>query len=339
MLACVKSNDLLAYLKSVEGFVVLMFHYFIVSVLIGIAILRGSVAFADNSNNFALKPDYQLQPASLIEIAPRYRYAIIAELSTGKLMVYERVSSGQFVLQETMPSSIGQQGYGKVLEGDNKTPVGIYRVTSHLTPKQLDDFYGHAAYPVNYPNAWDKLNNRTGFGIWLHAEPMGLKEKTRPLLDSNGCLVLSNNDIDKIKQYIDVGYTYIVMTPKVKMVPVGEVAKLRGEIQERLDAWRSSWEARDPEPYLAFYSKNFSNLEKNWSEWVSYKTRVNNTKKFITIGTSDVGIYAYPGEENILWVEFYQTYNSNNYQSKGWKRQLWKLEPDNEWRIIYEGGG
>jgi murein L,D-transpeptidase YafK len=238
-----------------------------------------------------------------------------------------------------MKTSIGLQGYGKTLEGDNKTPVGIYRITSHLTPEQLDDFYGHAAYPVNYPNAWDKMHNRTGFGIWLHAEPMGYKEKTRPLLDSNGCIVLSNNDIDEIKQYIDVGYTYIVMTPKMKIAPVEQVQKLRKAIHKRLDNWQLSWETREPQPYLSFYSKNFSNLEKNWQEWVDYKTRINKLKQFIKIGVSDIGIYAYPGEENMLWVEFYQTYQSSNYLSKGWKRQLWKLESDNVWRIIYEGGG
>lgn len=289
--------------------------------------------------DFSLKPDYNLQPASLIDVAPRYRFALISELSSGKLNVYERQSNGRFLLVSTMKTSIGLQGYGKSIEGDNKTPVGVYRITSHLTPEQLDDFYGHAAYPVNYPNAWDRLNKRTGYGIWLHAEPMGLKEKTRPLLDSNGCIVLSNNDIDQIKNYIDVGYTYIVMTPKIKLVPVKQVEDLRKKIHERLEGWRASWQALKPSPYLAFYSKQFSNLEKDWQQWVDYKTRINKLKKFIKIGVSDIGIYAYPGEKDMLWVEFYQTYQSSNYLSKGWKRQLWKLEADNVWRIIYEGGG
>jgi len=161
-----------------------------------------SISAFSESNEFSLLPDYKLQPASLIDVAPRYRHVMIAELSSGKLFIYERLANGRFLLLETMRTSIGLQGYGKDVEGDNKTPVGVYRIISHLTPEQLDDFYGHAAYPLNYPNVWDRLNNRTGYGIWLHAEPIGLKEKTRPLLDSNGCVVLSNNDIDKIKQYI-----------------------------------------------------------------------------------------------------------------------------------------
>lgn len=291
------------------------------------------------SEDFRLLPDHTMQPKSLIDVADRYPHAIISELSTGKLYVYQRQADDSFLLLETMKTSIGKDGYGKNIEGDNKTPVGVYRIVSHLTPTQLDDFYGHAAYPVNYPNAWDKRNQRTGYGIWLHAEPMGLKEKTRPLLDSNGCVVLSNNDIDKINQYIDVGYTYIVMTPKVEMVPVAQVARLRKHIHQRIDDWQRAWESLAPAPYLAFYSADFNNLEKNWDQWVSYKKRVNGSKKFIDINISDVGIYDYPGEKNMLWVEYYQTYRSSNFESNGWKRQLWKLEADNVWRIIYEGGG
>ncbi|ODS22607.1 hypothetical protein AB835_13280 [Candidatus Endobugula sertula] len=291
------------------------------------------------SSAFSLLPDYNLQPASLVDVAQLYRYAMISELTTGTLYVYERRNNGRFLLVDTMALSIGKEGYGKSVEGDNKTPVGVYRITSHLTPDQLDDFYGYAAYPVNYPNAWDRLNGRTGYGIWLHAEPMGLKEKNRPLLDSNGCIILSNNDIDKVKQYIDVGYTYIIMTPKVKMVPVSQIKKLRETIYKKLDEWQVAWETLQPQPYLSFYSKDFFNLEKNWSQWVSYKTRIHKLKKFIDISVSEVGIYAYSGERDIMWVEFYQSYRSSNFQSQGWKRQLWKLEQDDEWRIIYEGGG
>ncbi len=291
------------------------------------------------SPNFNLLPDHTMQPASLVDVAPAYPHAIIAELSTGKLYIYKRQSDGRFLLLETMKTSIGKEGFGKSIEGDNKTPVGVYRIVSHLTPEQLDDFYGHAAYPVSYPNAWDRLQERTGFGIWLHAEPMGLKDKTRPLLDSNGCIVLSNNDIDKINQYIDIGYTYIVMTPKVNMVPVEQIQSKRQLLHQRINEWQSAWETLKDEPYLSFYSKKFSNLEKDWTEWVAYKKRIHKYKKFIDIGISDIGIYAYPGEKDMVWIEYYQTYKSSNFESKGWKRQIWQLESDNVWRIIYEGGG
>lgn len=279
------------------------------------------------------------QPAALIDVAPNYSRALIAELALGKLHVFERNDIGQFDLLKTIDISIGKEGMGKNLEGDNKTPIGVYRITSYLTQTQLDDFYGHAAYPINYPNAWDRLHKKTGHGIWLHGEPVGTFDKTRPYLDSDGCVVMSNNELDELTQYLDIGYTYFVSTPKMKMASADAIKKIREEIYARMHGWEKAWESKNAEDYLSYYSKAFNNLEKDWTAWSYYKKRVNGSKKFIDIGFSDVGIYAYPNEENLYWVEFYQSYRSSNYRSRGWKRQIWQRDPDGELRIIYEGGG
>ena len=36
---------------------------------------------------------------------------------------------------------------------------------------ELTDFYGTGAYPISYPNEWDKRQGRNGHGIWLHGTP------------------------------------------------------------------------------------------------------------------------------------------------------------------------
>jgi murein L,D-transpeptidase YafK len=279
------------------------------------------------------------QPAALIEVAPRYHRALVAELELGKLHVFERNQLGHFDLLKTIDISIGKEGMGKTLEGDNKTPIGVYRIESYLTQAQLDDFYGHAAYPINYPNAWDRLHQRTGYGIWLHGEPVGTFDKTRPFLDSNGCVVMSNNEIDDLRQYLEVGYTYVVSTPKMKMASIDTIKILREKIYARLYGWEEAWESQDLEDYLSYYSESFNNLKQDFTAWSKHKKRVNRLKRFINISFSDVGIYAYPNEENLYWIEFYQSYRSSNYNSEGWKRQMWQREPDGELRIIYEGGG
>jgi len=38
----------------------------------------------------------------------------------------------------------------------------------------LSDFYGAGAYPVNFPNIWDRRKQRSGHGIWLHGLPKGI---------------------------------------------------------------------------------------------------------------------------------------------------------------------
>jgi murein L,D-transpeptidase YafK len=179
------------------------------------------------------------------------------------LHIFERNDLGQFDLLKTIDVSIGKEGFDKNVEGDNKTPVGVYRIVSYLTQTQLDDFYGHGAYPINYPNAWDRLHNKTGYGIWLHGEPVGIFDKTRPFLDSNGCVVMSNNEIDGLGKYLDVGYTYVVSTPKMELVSAEEVKVIRDKIYERLHGWEKAWESKNSDDYLSYYSQSFNNIKQN----------------------------------------------------------------------------
>ncbi len=84
--------------------------------------------------------------------------------------------------------SVGKKGSDKVSEGDQKTPLGVYFVNDHLGKDKLTDFYGPGAYPLSYPNEWDKRLGRDGHGIWLHGTPSDTY--SRPPRASNGCVVL-----------------------------------------------------------------------------------------------------------------------------------------------------
>ena len=113
-------------------------------------------------------PVLDLQPASIWDLPVADRYVLVAELEKGILRVFEKFSGTRLEQVKSYPITIGKQGFGKTEEGDERTPVGVYRITSQLNDAQLDDFYGDTAYPLNYPNVWDRLNQFTGSGIWLH---------------------------------------------------------------------------------------------------------------------------------------------------------------------------
>jgi hypothetical protein len=51
--------------------------------------------------------------------------------------------------------SLGKNGVEKSREGDQKTPLGVYTIIA--MKDKLPDFYGTNAYPLSYPNEWDKL--------------------------------------------------------------------------------------------------------------------------------------------------------------------------------------
>jgi len=67
--------------------------------------------------------------------------------------------------------SSGKNGPQKVREGDEKTPIGVYQHHRQPAPTKAADFYGSGAFPINYPNEWDRIQGRNGHGIWLHGTP------------------------------------------------------------------------------------------------------------------------------------------------------------------------
>ena len=276
-----------------------------------------------------------LQPRGLLKLPATLKHVLWVDLAEGNLHVV-RHDDGRFVTAETISVSIGKNGYGKVKQGDKKTPVGVYRLLAHLNDDQLDDFYGNGAYTLNYPNYVDQIHTRSGSGIWLHGLPKG--KDHRPLQDSDGCVVLSNDMLDQIGKFVDLQNTPIVLDDALAWVDSSVAAADRLRLEQSIDAWRKAWSARDNAKYLAFYDKDFTSIDKNIEEWRQYKTRVNNAKSYIRVELSDLTLLAYPGEDNTVLARFYQRYESSNFNAKGWKEQLWRKRDSGEWRIVFERG-
>lgn len=277
-----------------------------------------------------------LNPKGLIKLPDSLQHVFWVDLKEGNLHVLQRTDD-RFKVADTMSISIGKQGFGKMVQGDKKTPVGVYRLLGHLTDEQLDDFYGVGAYTLNYPNVMDRIKKRTGSGIWLHGLPKG--KDHRPLQDSDGCVVLSNNMIAQIGKYVDLQQsTPIVLDDAFEWVDSGAVASGRRELEQAIESWRTAWSALDNDAYLSFYADDFTSLEKDLEAWKAYKTRIHKAKKYIRVTLSDLSLLAYPGEENAVLARFYQRYRSSNFNASGWKEQLWRKGESGQWRIVFEQG-
>jgi len=274
-------------------------------------------------------------PAGALRLPSSARFLLWVELAEGQLNVLEQVAPDSLVLRRRIPVSIGKRGIGKLREGDKKTPVGIYRLTSFLADGQLDDFYGLGAYPLNYPNARDQQLGRTGHGIWLHGLPKHVGE--RPLLDSDGCIVVDNENLLDLAANISTGATWIMMSPDpIQWVTPDSQQATRSSLELALSAWEQAWEARDNATYLDFYADDFSDLKRNKAQWVTYKTRVNNGKRNIRLEFSDLSMMQDPQHSDLVTVRYYQSYRSDNYNWNGWKEQVWRQSAAG-WHIIYEG--
>ena len=275
-------------------------------------------------------------PEGLISLPEDTQYLIWTELNAGRLNLIERIAEKKYRLLKRIPISIGKQGYGKQIEGDKRTPLGVYRVTNYIPEKDLTDFYGLGAYPINYPNNWDKLKQRTGYGIWLHGLPKGVDR--RPLLDSDGCVVVDNQALTFLDDYILPGKTLMVLANDLDWVSTDA---LRGEdsLLEAMESWEASWESLDSSKYLGSYHENFSDFDRDLAAWSEYKSRINGQKSFIDVTLSDLTAIEYPGAEDTVSVRFYQSYKSSNYNWAGWKELMWQKDRNGQWKIVFEGNG
>lgn len=284
--------------------------------------------------HFNLPPVHDKLPASLVQMSSEQRYVLVVDLKASRLYVYEN-SDKQPRLVDNFYVTIGKQGYGKREEGDQKTPIGVYFVTGHIAPDELPDLYGAGAFPIDYPNPWDQRQGYTGYGIWLHGTPSDTY--SRPPRDSDGCVILSNQDFKGLEPYLNIGTTPVVLADGIEWIKPAKLKQRRQRFNAMLQQWRKDWESRNANAYLQHYSRDYRGLGMDYSQWVSHKRRVNPSKRYIDVGLSDTSMYLYPGQQDLLVVTFTQDYSSDSFQRTFRKRQYWRKEDNGRWRIIYEG--
>lgn len=271
-------------------------------------------------------------PRYLLRLDPAQKHAIVVDTSRARVYVYENANGIPRLVRDYY-SSIGKHGFLKEREGDKKTPIGAYHVTSHIPGKKLPDLYGWGAFPINYPNEWDRRLGRTGYGIWIHGVPSD--SYVRAPLASDGCLALANPEIEELAARVQPGVTPVVISEKVEWL-APEAWRAEAEAFGRqLDAWRRDWESRDTERYLSHYARSFSAGSMDLEAFGAYKRRVNAAKKWIKVELGAVSVLRSPGREPLMVVTFDQDYRSSSLSQRARKRQYWTLE-EGRWKIAYE---
>jgi murein L,D-transpeptidase YafK len=279
------------------------------------------------------RPSGDSLPRYVLQLQPEQKHAVVVDSRRSRLYLY-RNADGRPELVSDYYVTLGKNGVEKTREGDQKTPIGVYHVTANLPRQKLSDFYGAGAFPINYPNAWDKRLGRNGHGIWLHGTPSDTY--SRPPRASDGCIVLANADIESLGRSLQVGLTPVIIADEVEWMGAAALEAERKSLVAALEAWRADWESIDTAKYLRHYSAKFRAGEQDLASWSEHKRKVNAGKSWIKVGLSRVTMLQYPRERFVV-VSFEQDYRSNNLSNAMRKRQYWAKEGP-QWKILYEGG-
>jgi murein L,D-transpeptidase YafK len=279
------------------------------------------------------RPESGRLPRAVLQMHPGQKHALVVDSRRSRLYVFENLDGRpQYVADYYV--TLGKRGVDKAREGDQKTPIGVYHVTANLPRQKLTEFYGAGAYPINYPNEWDKRLGRNGYGIWLHGTPPDTY--SRPPRASDGCIVLANPDLLSVGRLMQVGMTPVIIADEVEWADADAVQAERTALAGALERWRGDWESRDTERYLAHYGAAFSSGTQDLKAWAAHKRAVNAAKSWIKVELSLVAMFRYPSAADFVVVTFLQDYRSSNLANSVRKRQYWQKQ-DGRWRILYEG--
>ena len=272
-------------------------------------------------------------PASLLELSEDQRYAVVVDLPRARLYVLENQKSGLKVVREHY-AAMGKNGVGKQNRGDLRTPIGIYTVTGFTDNARLPDKYGAGAFPLTYPNIWDRRHGRDGSGIWLHGVPKDVT--ARAPRSSEGCVTMANDDLVALRPYLQSGRTPVVLADTLEWLPAATLNKQRDALLARIEAWRARWSAIDTEAYLGFYADDFVTNGLKKPAFSNYKRRVNSGKRRIDVQLAELDLMRYPGEPNLVVAQFRQDYKSDNFSVTSKKQQYWRQQKDGSWKIVLE---
>lgn len=278
-------------------------------------------------------------PRQILALGKSVKKALLVDKKANRMYVFSRQASGE-LFEEVNDYYIttGKLVGDKNVTGDLRTPEGVYFVTSWISPDKLPDKYGIGAFPVNYPNELDRRNGKTGYGIWLHGTDKG--SYSRPPRDSEGCVVLTNIDLESLKSEIKPGITPVVITDKVEWIDYASWQKERQEIIQAVEDWRVDWESMNVNKYLSHYGQDFWSSSHNLESWSARKRHLAKNKTYQKVDLSDLSVLVYPkkkeDEQQIAVVRLQQDYKSNNFTSEMYKR-LYLTKKDKDWKILYEG--
>jgi murein L,D-transpeptidase YafK len=273
-------------------------------------------------------------PSHFWRVAGESQYAMALDVDRSRLYVFEN-RGGQLSRIADFYATVGKEGSGKAKAGDQRTPIGAYTLLAAVPKQKLSDFYGVGAYPLDYPNDWDRRNNRSGYGIWLH----GVASDTfaRAPRASDGCIVVSNPDLKLLEKFIVAGRTPIVVAQSLDWIDRATAQRQSQSVLTAFERWRGDMQSLDLPKYFQHYGETFNADGQDLKSWEAHRRTLFARTEWAKVEVSNLSAVQYPGTRDVALVTFDQTYKSSKFSSQLKKRQLWQLATDGRWKIIFEG--
>jgi murein L,D-transpeptidase YafK len=191
---------------------------------------------------------------------PGIAFAVIVDKSRQQVFLYKQ--DGYWRMVAKWPCSTGKLAGPKEMEGDQRTPEGVYFAIRDVGPRFLTETYGSRAMPLDYPNWLDKRFSRSGSAIWLHGTNKNLQAR-----DSNGCIVLENATIERLALFIGLNRTPVIIVDRLRLWAIKDARQAADVILTAADQWHEALMHGSYSDFRQFYADSAAPSMQWWQKW------------------------------------------------------------------------
>lgn len=270
-------------------------------------------------------------PPQIVLMEGRGRQLVfLTEKRDQRFHVYEW-KDGRAHLIETLPCTTGKATGDKRVEGDLKTPEGVYRFLRYIDGSQLPPLYGSGAFTMDYPNPFDLGDRKTGSGIWMHG--VETNDRVHVARDTRGCVALANPEIERLRPAIRLHDTPIIVVESLETTSPDRVASDASAMRRFVESWRGAWESKDMDAYARHYAQSFAAERRDLAGWIRHKRELARAEGERRIGVDELTVLR---ERDRWWVSFRQEYATASHRDAGRKTLFIRGNGPSDWQIISE---
>jgi murein L,D-transpeptidase YafK len=238
-------------------------------------------------------------PEVLIPFAPEQQetHVIVVEKESQTLSLYS--NNGSYAKVFSTRCSTGEKPGAKTRNGDKKTPEGIYFFTQEFHDKDLAPVYGTRAFPIDYPNVLDRRAGRDGYAIWLHGTNKPLKER-----DTNGCIVLENQDIDRLAGYIRLNRTPLIIVNRLTYTSDHPIGVPDPAVLKLAAAWHQALSRGDLDGYRSLYDMAHRPDTSWWPTWTKALAHYRRHGQELSLKAKNTVLFRHNGILVVLFDQF-----------------------------------
>jgi murein L,D-transpeptidase YafK len=271
----------------------------------------------------SISPTADKIPDSIVSLTSGY--IIVVDKQYQKLYVFHK--DGTFSKIFETSCSTGKNQGSKQVVGDAKTPNGIFFITKVLQNPGPPEIYGSIAFPLDYPTISDKRAGKNGGNIWIHGTA-----KTLLPTQSNGCVVLHDNDIKRLAGFIFLNRTPVIISESLTWIPQNSIPPSKSELEKILMSWHRAFVENDIKTIDALYI-NGSEIKGKRRDELNKKIRyLKKINKHFALQPRDISIFQVDNNAVITFDQIFSVNNNNSFQ--GFYNKLILEKVNNKWYVV-----